>query len=205
MRKLKNRYSFLLISFVLTTACNNEEVYTPKKYGQMRIELSGEKNYQPANQFCYVKMELPGYAQVEEKPAPSGSCFADIKIARHKATINLTHKKLSFQNGHSLDSLTRYLEDSRDFLNKHLIKADDFSDTLIFNKERKVYAQVFNLTGNVASPLQFVVTDSLNNFLRGSLDFFAKPNYDPIRPVLQFIREDVYHMIETLEWQNTEK
>lgn len=189
----------LLISALVTlifAACSEEERYVPKRYGQLRIDLDlGEKTYVLNENVCGFATELPDYARVEPKSSPEGSCFADIVIPKHKATINLTYKSVD-------GNLPDYLNQSNGLVQKHLIKADDFQDTLLLDSERKVFAQVFNLTGDVASPVQFLITDSSNHFIRGSLDFYAKPNYDSILPVLNYVRTDIYHFITHLEWSD---
>ena len=181
---------------ILIASCSEEETYVPKRYGQLRIDLSvEEKNYVQTNEICGLTTEIPDYAMVFQKDSPDSiSCFVDVKIAQHKATINLTYKSVD-------GNLPEFLEQSATLVHKHLIKADDFQDTLLLFEDKKVYAQVYNLVGNVASPIQFVITDSSDHFMRGSLDFFAKPNYDSIRPVLNYVKKDIYHMIKTLEWE----
>ncbi|MFT7352979.1 MAG: hypothetical protein ACI9XR_002770, partial [Flavobacterium sp.] len=39
------------------------------------------------------------------------------------------------------------------------------------------------------------------NFIKGSLYFYAKPNYDSILPAVNYIKEDILHLVETLEWK----
>jgi gliding motility-associated lipoprotein GldD len=56
------------------------------------------------------------------------------------------------------------------------------------------------MKGNAASPAQFYVTDSVRNFLRGSLYFNHTPNADSIAPAANYVLQDMIHMIETLEW-----
>jgi gliding motility-associated lipoprotein GldD len=53
----------------------------------------------------------------------------------------------------------------------------------------------------VASAVQFFITDSTEHFLRGSLYFNCRPNRDSLNPVIDFLREDILHLIETTEWK----
>jgi gliding motility-associated lipoprotein GldD len=61
---------------------------------------------------------------------------------------------------------------------------------------------LFDIKGDAASPLQFLATDSARHFLRGSLYFYARPNRDSLAPVIDYIKTDVVHLIETLEWRD---
>ena len=53
----------------------------------------------------------------------------------------------------------------------------------------------------VATPMQFYLTDSTKNFVRGALYFNFKPDNDSMQPVISFIRQDIDHMISTFEWK----
>jgi hypothetical protein len=46
------------------------------------------------------------------------------------------------------------------------------------------------------------VTDSTKHYLRGSLYFDAEPNPDSLAPVVEFFRNDIIHLIETLKWKD---
>ena len=69
-------------------------------------------------------------------------------------------------------------------------------------RRKKVFGILYDLKGNTASAVQFYVTDSLNHYLRGSLYFAAEPDADSLKPVIDFFREDIIHLIETLKWKN---
>jgi len=74
---------------------------------------------------------------------------------------------------------------------------------LIFeNPEKKVYGILYDLTGNTASSVQFVLTDSTKHFFRGALYFENVPNKDSIAPMSAYIREDVIRLMESFEWKN---
>ena len=60
---------------------------------------------------------------------------------------------------------------------------------------------MYEITGNAASQIQFHVTDSTNNFIKGALYFYTKPNYDSVLPAVAYIKEDILQLVETLEWK----
>ena len=55
--------------------------------------------------------------------------------------------------------------------------------------------------GNAATASQFYLTDSVHHFLRGALYFDAAPNEDSLKPVNDFLLEDVRHMINSFKWK----
>ena len=112
-----------------------------------------------------------------------------------KGTIHLSYKSVD-------GNLNKYLEDSHYMMTKHISRAMGIRDSVIMNPEKKVYGLVYFLEGEgVASPLQFYLTDSTNHFLRGSLYFNVKTNNDSLAPVIDFITDDIRHLISTIEWK----
>jgi gliding motility-associated lipoprotein GldD len=83
----------------------------------------------------------------------------------------------------------------------HITKADAINEQLINDSEKRIFGIFYDLKGNTASAVQFYVTDSTKHYLRGSLYFEAEPNADSLAPVIEFFREDVIHLIETLKWK----
>ena len=65
---------------------------------------------------------------------------------------------------------------------------------------KNVYGRIYNIGGNAASSYQFYLTDSNKHFLRAALYFENKPNVDSMGIVIDFIKKDVDHLIETFEW-----
>ena len=60
---------------------------------------------------------------------------------------------------------------------------------------------LYDLKGNTASNVQFVLTDSTKHFFRGALYFNNVPNKDSIAPMSDYIREDIIHIMESFEWK----
>ena len=69
------------------------------------------------------------------------------------------------------------------------------------DKEKSVYGVLYEIKGNAASSVQFYATDSTKHFLRGALYFNTVPNKDSLAPAIQFVEEDIIHLIETLSWK----
>jgi gliding motility-associated lipoprotein GldD len=59
----------------------------------------------------------------------------------------------------------------------------------------------YQVSGNAASQAQFYLTDSLNHFLTGSVYFEAQPNFDSILPAAAYLKNDIRHLMETVEWK----
>lgn len=193
MRKLINSLALLLVMLAAVSCGDNDP--QPKPRGYFRIDLP-EKQYVTLDTMSHYSFEYPVYATItpdyhslEEKD------WANVEFPAFKGTVHLSYKHV---NG----NLSAYIEDSYLMITKHINKATGIRDSVIINKNQKVYGLVYFLDGEgVASPLQFYLTDSTQHFMRGSLYFNLYPNNDSMQPVINYITEDVRHLINTLEWK----
>ena len=191
------RYATVVIVLLglLVVSCGEEERPLPKPKGYFRIDLP-EKNYTHVDTLERYAFEVPGYAFLTHDPfAPQEKNWLNVEMPCFKASIHLTHKDV---NG----NLGEYLEDVHTMITKHLQKANGMNDSLIINPDHKVYGMLIEMDGKgVATPLQFYLTDSTANFVRGALYFNFVPNNDSMQPVIDYLRQDIDRMINTFEWK----
>ncbi len=192
--KFTPRTANLVLLVLLAVALNAcEEHFTPKPRGYFRIELP-EKDYKTYEARCGLQVEVPAYSRIELLSENPDSCWFNIYMPRQKARLHLTYVPVE-------NNLQPLLEDAYGFAFKHEMKANAINRTVYQNDSTQVYGMLYDLKGDVASPLQFYVTDSSRHFLRGAVYFQHIPNADSIAPVLEFVRADALHLIETLRWQ----
>lgn len=195
---MKNRISILFAACIIALiaiSCNNNDSYLPKPRGYFRIDLP-EKAYTKVDTIERYSFECPEYSQITfDRYSPNEKNWINIEMPQFKGSIHLTHKNV---NG----NLSEYLEDVHTMVTKHLQKANGVRDSLIYNEEHNVYGLFIEMDGKgVATPMQFYLTDSTRNFVRGALYFNFKPDNDSMQPVINFIREDIDHLINTFEWK----
>lgn len=191
---MKKEISILtLIIIILISSCKENPIPKPRAY--FRISFP-EKEYQQYESDCHYTFEYPIYSKITvDNDALSEPCWLNLNFPLYKATIHLTYKKIENNN------LQELLDDSHTLVYKHVVKADAINDVLYIDDSLKIYATVFNIEGNAASPLQFHATDSVNHFLRASLYFRVSPNKDSLFSSIVFLKKDVRHLIESLEWK----
>ena len=193
-----NKFIIPLVALVLACiaiSCDRDANYLPKPRGYFRIDLP-EKAYTKVDTIERYSFECPDYAYVApDRYSPDEKNWVNIEMPTFKGSIHLTHKPV---NG----NLGEYLEDVHTMVTKHLQKANGMRDSLIINDEHDVYGMFIEMDGKgVATPMQFYLTDSTKNFVRGALYFNFKPDNDSMQPVINFIRKDIDHLIETFEWK----
>jgi len=188
---MKNLLYIFIIPILLS--CGSEN-YTPKPYGYFRIDFP-EKQYVLFDTTCPFAFEHPSYSViVRDKDANTEPCWFNIVFRNMKATIHLSYKSVD-------NNIAQYLEDSRTLAYKHTVKADAINEKVFSNKKKSLYGMLYEIEGNAASPAQFFVTDSSSHFLRGALYFNVPPNKDSLKPVIEFIREDIVHLVESVYWK----
>lgn len=189
-------YLFFLVvlSQFLIVSCNNE--YIPKPRGFFRIGFQEKAYHQIDSSSLPYRFEIPDYSKLlPDHDRLSEQYWVNLSIPAHKAEVNISYKKVD-------GNLSQLIEDSRTLAYKHSIKADAINERIFINPEKKVYGTIYLIDGNAASPLQFYLTDSTHNFLRGALYLREVPNIDSLRPVIDFLTPDVIRLIETTEWIN---
>ncbi|MDD2284517.1 MAG: gliding motility lipoprotein GldD [Paludibacter sp.] len=192
---MKRMYSFsvliascCLLTVILTSCKKN---YYPKPYGYFRVDL-------PDNEYVRLDTLLPYTFDI--------SSFAVLEIKqKEKYWINIVYPELNAAIHCSYKAVDRNLyelsEDAHRSVYKHLIRADDITEQVFSNPERKVYGIYYDLKGNAASVAQFVLTDSINHFFRGAVYFNHVPNKDSIAPMSDYIKQDVIRLMESFSWK----
>ncbi|HYG52381.1 MAG TPA: gliding motility-associated protein GldE [Flavobacteriales bacterium] len=192
---LKTTFIILPLFMAMMVSCGDTTT-TPRPRGYMRIELPPhEYDSIPANQpFTCLKNKTAVYQQ--KALGRSEQYYAELSYPKLKATHYLTYIEI---NNDSM--LAELIDDCHQLAYNHSGKADDIVPVKIEYPEHKVYGLIYEFKGNAATPLQFYVTDSTNNFLRGSLYFYARPNFDSIKPVLDYVRTDLDEGLKSLQWK----
>jgi len=176
-----------------TTLVSCDESVTPKPIGQMRIALPNHA-YSPTDTDCPYFIEIPVYSRLRKKQSPEGSCWSDVLFGKMKAQIHLTYREVD-------GNLGEILEDTHELTFGHASMADNIIDEEIHNDSQDVHGTIYKVTGNVATNIQFYVTDSTSHFLRGALYFDASPKKDSLAPVIDHLHDDIKHMLGSLSWK----
>ena len=184
---------FLALALMLIASC--KEDYVPKPRGYFRISFLPKSYHRLDSAGLPYRFDIPDYSKVVPDPDRLAEPYwVNLKIPAHKAEVNISYKKVE-------NNLAQLTEDSRKLAYKHSIKADAINERIFVNPQKKVYGTIYQIEGNAASPLQFYLTDSTRNFLRGALYIREVPNIDSLRPVIDYLTPDVIRLIESTEWK----
>jgi gliding motility-associated lipoprotein GldD len=193
LKVLKFKYILLLVALCFLYSCR--ETAVPKPKGYFRIDFP-PKEYRLFESSCPFVFEYPVYGNISYNVGKNSEpCWFNLEFPLYKAKIHFSYKPVN----HNLEAI---LKETYDYAYSHSVKADAITEQPWQNRENKVFGILYDIKGNTASSLQFFVTDSTKNFLRGALYFSAEPDKDSLAPVIQFFREDIIHLVETFNWKN---
>lgn len=188
------RIVYILFVFALV-AVGCEADFKPKPKGHFRIDFP-QKTYHTIETDCPFDFEIPDYSRFQPRKNHMEECWFNIDFPKNKAKLHFTYKKVD-------GNLRQLLDESHHLSYEHHVKANDIITNQVSIDSTCMYGLVYHLTGDVASPLQFYLTDSTTHFIRGSLYFNTVVNSDSIAPVVDFIVEDVTHLIATMRWRKS--
>ncbi|QVY64777.1 gliding motility lipoprotein GldD [Polaribacter sp. Q13] len=176
-----------LLFTILFLSCKDDILPKPKGYLSLTY---------PTKSYKKLDLERPYSFDVLENTQVINEAnnWLTIKYPNLKASIDITYRPVK-------NNIKELLTEAEKLVFKHTIKADQIIPKDFINPKKRVFGSIYDITGNAASQIQFHLTDSTKNFIKGSLYFYAKPNYDSILPAVSYIKEDILRLIETLEWK----
>ncbi|MFY7888495.1 MAG: gliding motility lipoprotein GldD [Spirosomataceae bacterium] len=195
----KSLLIFALFASLVLNACrgkNDNDSFVPKPKGYNRIDLPKEA-YQPLTENHPYSFDYSTYAVIKKDSVSwAEPHWIYIVYPAFNAMIQLTYKPL---NGDKV-KLTHLIDDAHKLAAKHNIKAYAIQDFLLKTQNGNV-AKVMELEGEVPTYLQFYTTDSTKHYLRGALYFNTAIKSDSLAPVIDYLKKDVIHLLNTLRWK----
>lgn len=191
-------YAFLLIGFLISSCNTNYTV--DKKRGYFKIDFP-EKKYKLFDQPGYpYSFEYPAYATVIRDTSffgdvPENPWWLNIDFPQFSGRVFVSYKEIG---KYKFDSL---VNDAYTLGYKQHVQKATAIDREPFRTKNNIEGVYFSLGGNTATANQFFLSDSVKHFLRGALYFDATPNEDSLSIVNDFLKKDLQHLIETLQWK----
>lgn len=192
----KNSLLLPVILLMLFTACKKDEAYLPKPKGYHRIELPNH-NYVRLDSTMPYTFEYSSHATIiPDESFMTEPYWIEILYPKFDAKLTISYKEIK----NNLDSLIELTNDSHKLTTKHHVKATAIDDYMTVTPNG-ITAVVFELEGDVPSQFQYYATDSVENFFRAALYFPTSTKNDSLKPIIEFVKVDMMHMLNTLEWQ----
>ena len=187
---------YITLVFLATLGFSCKKTYLPKPKGYNRIELKPATYKSLPDSFPFY-FEFAERAEVtSDNSWISERFWFDINYPNLNATIQVTYKPIN----KDLSVLRELLDDSYRLTSKHNVKAYAI-DEIVVPLQNGMTATMMELSGEVPSQFQFHITDSIEHFVRCALYFKTSTKNDSLKPVIDYIKQDMVHMANTLEWK----
>ncbi len=191
--------SLLLIALSLLVLSCSED-FTPKPKGFNHIPLPEHSYIVLSDTNSPYSFEYASIAKVYRDSLGYSDFKQHYKIIEYPeqlCKIHLTYKRIKG----SIDTLNSYIGEGYRLLDGHDKKAYGFEE-VYDTTDTGLNLALFELEGDVPSQVQFMVHDSTTNFVRGALYFEVATKNDSLAPVINYVREDIRHMLDTMEFKD---
>jgi gliding motility-associated lipoprotein GldD len=187
---------FCVILAIASGTVSCDQSYLPKPLGYNRLDLPAA-TYRPLPDSLPYYFEYSAHATLfDDTSAINERYWVELYYPAIKANIHITYKAIK-----SKQLLKEFLDDAYTLTSKHQIKAYAINELITTTPSGKT-AVIAELEGEVPSQFQFTMTDSSKNFIRGALYFNTKVKNDSLAPAIEYMKNDIMHLINTLEWRN---
>jgi gliding motility-associated lipoprotein GldD len=190
---MKRIFPFAAVLFFVI-ACG-EELMIPKPPTYLRMDLP-DHNYSTLKTDCGFSFDISNaYKSKTTAKTGTGICNLEIDLGPINGTLYLFYYPLT-----KSDTLSKFINFSNDKVDDHKLKATSINDEKILRPKDRVFGTFFELEGDVATNYQFYLTDSVNHFMRAEILLNSRPNYDSLKPSLDYLKVDLKKMVNTLKW-----
>lgn len=190
MSGLKKLFILVLLSGFFS--CETEQTI-PKPPTYLRLELP-DHTYTPLKDDCPFTFDIAKPYKYQIKELSDSTHKGIIDLGPLNGTVYLHYWKLK-------QPLSYYINNANDEVDRHKIKAAKITDENILRSGDRVFGTFFSLQGDVATPFQFYLTDSTDQFMYAEVLFNSSPNYDSLKPSLDYLKIDLDKMLETFKWK----
>lgn len=191
---MKRLLPLMTCLLLLTLACQDYTPY-PRPFAFPRIELPAQTRYESLQSpACPFTFEYPKGGQKTRDL--QDSCWVDLRFPSYSLTWHITHRHVP----RSGKSRSQHYEEYRRLVYKHTQKATQITETPIQGPTGQ--GILFETYGEVGTPAQVFYYDSLEqNVVMLSFYFRTAEKNDSLAPVIDYMKGQVLHAVETLEWQ----
>ncbi|MDR7129894.1 gliding motility-associated lipoprotein GldD [Algoriphagus sp. 4150] len=186
---------YLWIGLLLVGLAGCDQSYLPKPPGYNRIDLPA-RSFEKLTEGYPYQIDYSSYSRVEADSFNiHENAWVNLNYADFGAKVHLTYKRI---DGKNVD-FKQLSNDAFRLTAQHQVKAYGIEEAVLLTP-RGYTGVVAELTGEVPTQFQFFVTDSTKNFLRGALYFNTAMKNDSLSPVIEFIKEDMAHLMNSVKF-----
>ena len=183
----------------ICASCVEEQVFLPKPRMYPKVTFPESHKVSFDESYCEMTFEYPSYGKIVQDDyffdgKPIHPCWFNVEFQDFQGTLHCSY--IPIDDRAHYDKL---INESFRLVEEHNSKANFRQEEYIEN-HHGVGGLYFTLGGEVATNMQYILTDTTEHFFRASLYFNTKVRPDSIRPIYDFVKQDVDEMIESFQW-----
>lgn len=184
--------AWMFIVVMASSSCQQNHDPFPRPKGWPRIELP-EHSYQKfENGICPFSFEYPQYGEIEKQK--SDSCWMDLYFPRFECRWHVTYRYVPGSG----KTISDHNEEYRKLVFKHIQKVSQIQEQKLEGPHGS--GIMYELFGTVGVPAQVLYSDS-THLVMASFYFDTAVRNDSLAPVIDFMKEDLRHMAESITWK----
>ena len=174
----------------------------PKPRSYPRVYYPERAYERVTTDYCDFSFDAPATASLVREElffdrVPPDSCWFDLRLAPElNGAIHFSYYPID-----SRETFEQVRDEAFELVGVHNDRASMIEEVAIHREAAGVHGVAFDIAGPAASPFQFFLTDSTDNFLRGALYFDTVINPDSIAPVVAYVKEDIFRLVESFAWE----
>ncbi len=186
------------VALVLVACGESDYVPKPRIYPKMEFPKRAYKPFE--NNYCGFTFEQPVATEVQKKEeffgGKAGDCWFNLYYPALNGSVYFTYYPITPNK-----QLYKLVEDTYRMEDQHTSKASYMEHSAIIRGDAMVFGELTDIFGDVGTPFQFFITDSTTHFIRAGLTFNAAANSDSLAPAIEYVKQDMIHLIETFQWK----
>jgi gliding motility-associated lipoprotein GldD len=189
-----------LVACMIFAACSDGNIYTPKPRSYPKINYPDRAFTDFNAPYCNFSFRMPEYFEIQQDTSyfdrkPENDCWFNLYLKEFDATLYCNYVEVG--KSKTFDELKNDAFKITDFHNKRAT----YIDEILLKNQFGMKGIAFEVEGPVASHYQFFLTDEKqDHFFRGSLYFQSQSKPDSLKPMLDFVKQDLDSLIYTFKW-----
>lgn len=163
----------------------------PRPTGWPRIDLPEHEYQSLQSNECPFTFEYPKMAVVES--TRPDSCWMDLYLEQFECRWHITYRYIP---GSGM-TIAQHNEEYRKLVFKHIQKVSQIKEKPLQSESGS--GIMYELYGTVGVPAQILFTDS-THLVMASFYFDTAIRNDSLAPVIDFVKEDLKHLAESIQW-----
>jgi gliding motility-associated lipoprotein GldD len=203
------KLSLFFLVMICLFSCQEQQQFYPKKRAYHRIELPKiayqklansypftTKNNKTGDEYPYT-FEYSDHVQLMPDTSFMAEPFwVEMLYPELNASVHISYKSI----GGKRQVFEEYINDALKLATKHGARASSIDEVKSKTKNGDG-VMLYYLEGDIPTSFQYVITDTVNHFFRAALYVPNSQKNDSLAPIIDYVREDMMHMLETFDWK----